>query len=141
MRVTVRPEPLQAWKSPLCPRELARVLECMLDAVDAPDPMVVELSLVGDAAMAEANARFLGCSGPTNILSFPAASDRDQPALLQLSLDTLRRECLLYKQAPVEHQLRLLAHGTAHLLGHDHGEAMDALEDAAFAAASARLTA
>ena len=41
------------------------------------------------------------------------------------SLDTLRRECLLYGQEPAEHALRLLAHGMAHLCGLDHGEQMD----------------
>lgn len=46
---------------------------------------------------------------------------------LVLAPETLHRECLLYGQEPEEHTLRLLAHGLAHLLGHDHGPRMDAV--------------
>lgn len=48
---------------------------------------------------------------------------------LALSVDTLRREAFLYGQTVDEHAVRLLAHGLAHLLGHDHGPAMDALTE------------
>lgn len=88
-------------------------------------PAEVELFLLDDAAIADANARYLGCTGPTNILSFPGGADA--PGVLLLSLDTLRRECLLYGQDPAEHAVRLLAHGMGHLCGLDHGPDMDAL--------------
>ena len=97
----------------------------------------IELHLVTDAAMARANARHLGCTGPTNVLSFPGASD--MPGALLLSLDTLDRECLLYGQEPREHLLRLLAHGVGHLAGLDHGPEMDALCAACLEAAQAGL--
>jgi probable rRNA maturation factor len=54
---------------------------------------------------------------------------------MALSPDTLLRECLLYGQEVEEHCLRLLSHGMAHLLGHDHGPEMDALAARMFAAA------
>ncbi len=85
----------------------------------------VELYLVTDAAMARANMRHMGCTGPTNVLSFPGGDA--MPGTLLLSLDTLDRECLLYGQEPSEHLLRLLAHGMGHLAGLDHGPGMDAL--------------
>lgn len=88
-------------------------------------PAEVELFLLDDAAIADANARHLGCTGPTNILSFPGGADA--PGVLLLSLDTLHRECLLYGQDPAEHAVRLLAHGMGHLCGLDHGPDMDAL--------------
>lgn len=109
----------------------------------------VDLFLVRDGEIAALNAEFLGCVGPTNILSFPEEgqsleTDANPDAeagrvettrrggairlgALYLSTDALRRECLLYGQDTAEHARRLLAHGLAHLLGHDHGPAMDAV--------------
>ena len=78
-----------------------------------------------DACIARANQRYMGCTGPTNVLSFPG--DESLPGVMLLSLDTLNRECLLYGQDPAEHLLRLLAHSVGHLAGYDHGEEMDAL--------------
>lgn len=94
------------------------------DKVQVPcPPPAVELHLLDDASIGVANRRCLGCTGPTNVLSFPGGSDT--PGTLLFSLDTLHRECLLYGQEPAEHALRLLAHGMAHLCGLDHSEQMD----------------
>jgi hypothetical protein len=52
----------------------------------------------------------------------------DAPAFLgwlALGLHTLYREAALYGRRPADHCLSLLAHGLAHLLGHDHGKRMD----------------
>ena len=95
----------------------------------------VELHLLTDAAMAEANALHMACPGPTNVLSFPGGSG--MAGTLLLSLDTLERECLFYGQDPREHLLRLLAHGIGHLAGLDHGPGMDALCAALMEAAEA----
>lgn len=123
------------WKCPLDRRELRQALEIMCAVVAAAGRPVsaVDLFLLDDAGMAVANARHLGCPGPTNVLSFPGAAG--MAGTLLLSLDTLGRECLLYGQEPRGHLLRLLAHGMGHLAGLDHGPEMDALcgacEDAA----------
>lgn len=117
-------------------------MDAMLAAVsDGPaggGGLSAELVLLRDREVAKLNAAYLGCSGPTNILSFPAGSGRrrdrgadageteDFLGSLFLSVDALRRESLLYGQDQEEHARRLLAHGLAHLLGHDHGPAMDA---------------
>ena len=120
-----------AWLLPLDRRELAAALAAMLAEAAREDvpcaPPAVELHLLDDAAVRDANRRYMGCEGPTNVLSFPGGSD--SPGALLLSLDTLRRECLLYGQNPGEHTLRLLAHGMAHLCGLDHSDAMDALSE------------
>ena len=116
-----------AWLLPLDRRELMAALAAMLAACGEAQvpcvPPAVELHLLDDAAIGVANRRHLGCTGPTNVLSFPGGYDC--PGTLLFSLDTLRRECLLYGQEPAEHALRLLAHGMAHLCGLDHGEQMD----------------
>lgn len=130
-----------AWQSPLDPRQLQLVLSsmCAAAALSGRPLDGVHLHLISDAAMAAANAGHLGCTGPTNVLSFPGAPGMGGSLLL--SLDTLDRECLLYGQEPAKHLLRLLAHGMAHLAGLDHGPEMDALCAALEQAAEARLAA
>ena len=123
-----------SWQCPLSRRELAEVLAAMRRACGLGETPV-DLTLADDAFISGLNAARLGCAGPTNILSFPPhpGTGREH-ALLVLSLDTLERESLLYGQDAAEHLVRLLAHGMAHLGGLDHGAAMDAVQDAAFAA-------
>ncbi|WP_411330711.1 rRNA maturation RNase YbeY [Desulfovibrio desulfuricans] len=120
-----------AWILPLDRRQQRAALAAMLAAAEQANvpvvPPAVELHLIDDAAMSAANGRCMGCQGPTNVLSFPGGCD--SPGTLLFSLDTLRRECLLYGQEPGEHALRLLAHGMAHLCGLDHSAQMDAVSD------------
>lgn len=84
----------------------------------------VELVVCGDGEIATANVRLLGCSGPTNILSFPEGG-RSLGSLM-LSAVTLERESVLYGQDVSAHARRLLAHGMGHLCGLDHGPEMEA---------------
>ena len=58
----------------------------------------------------------------------PVLPGVELPGELLLSLDTWERECRLYRQPPLSHLLRLLAHGMAHMTGLDHGPEMAALE-------------
>lgn len=130
---------------PLSRQEFREVVEIILKAL-ALDDHAIEIQLVNDAEIAELNKAFMGCTGPTNVLSFPGADDdEDSPATppeedamqlgaLALSVDALGRETDLYGQEPVLHLSRLLAHGILHLAGYDHGELMYDLTDAAVAA-------
>lgn len=122
---------------PLGRRELRELLEICLKAMGL-DDTVFTLRLVDDAEISRLNAAFLGCTGPTNILSFPAEADEGDadPTLgeLALSVPTLTREADLYGQDPQEHTARLLAHGILHLAGYDHGPEMDMLTEVAVAA-------
>ncbi len=118
--IRVHPSPFCAFTR----REWERWLRAMASASGLRGLETVELFLVRDAGIAALNATRLHCPGPTNILSFPA--DRGGEPALVLSVDALRREALLYGQSERDHALRLLAHGMAHLAGHDHGPAMDA---------------
>ena len=122
-------ETTRLWRLPLDTRELARVLDIFCRTIAAqgrPLPERLDLRLADDGAIADANARLMGCAGPTNILTFPG--DASLPGELLLSLDTWERECRLYRQPPLSHLLRLLAHGMAHMTGLDHGPEMAALE-------------
>lgn len=113
--------------SPFSRQEWAAWLDAMLRAALGADQVpAVELVLVRDGEIAALNAVHLGCTGPTNILSFPDSADDGHLGSLALSVDTLHRECRLYGQNPAEYARRLLAHGLAHLCGYDHGPLMDA---------------
>jgi probable rRNA maturation factor len=50
---------------------LARVLRAALVAGSAPEPASVGLVLADDAELARLNQKFLGMTGPTDVLSFP----------------------------------------------------------------------
>ncbi|WP_243546862.1 rRNA maturation RNase YbeY [Pseudodesulfovibrio tunisiensis] len=117
---------------PLSRNELPMVLDAILEMLDL-EETAFTLKLVDDREIARLNREFLGCTGPTNILSFPADPDGEEESLgeLALSVDTLARETRLYEQEPVVHLARLLAHGLLHLAGYDHGDEMYALTDAA----------
>lgn len=92
----------------------------------------LSLRIVDDREMAELNGSFMGCLGPTNVLSFPGGEEGWLGDLV-LSAETLAREAHLYNQDPWEYTVRLLAHGLLHLMGHDHGPAMDDLTELAVA--------
>lgn len=127
----VRKNPAVQWKLPFSAGELRALFAAMLEAAGRTGA-TAELSILDDAAMSALHAQRLGCHGPTNILAFPAPpalspGGADFLGWLALSADTLERECLLYGQEPSAYCIRLLAHGLAHLLGLDHGPAMDRL--------------
>jgi probable rRNA maturation factor len=136
---------------PLSRHEILELCDPLLDVLGLSGGSF-DLHLVDDADIARRNAAFMGCVGPTNVLSFPSGSGDteetdvadvpDVPDVLEegqghwlgeivLSVDTLEREAFLYGQQPREHLVRLLAHAVLHLAGHDHGEIMDALTEQA----------
>lgn len=121
------------WLVPLARRHMACVLKAMLDF--SPCPWLhVDVRLVRDGCMAGINQQYMQCSGPTNILSFPSSQNPQQDAptndafaTLVLAVDTVQREAVLYGQEPHSYTVWLLAHGMGHLMGYDHGRAMDEL--------------
>jgi probable rRNA maturation factor len=129
------------WAMPFDRRNLRRALRVMLSAAEEKGisvPKCVEIRLVDDKAMCAANSRFTGCSGPTNVLSFPG--EDGMPGIILMSSGAVQRECLLYGQRPAEYTLLLLAHGLAHLAGLDHGVDMDGVCDVCVAAAGRTLS-
>lgn len=94
------------------------------------DSQEIELHLVDDAASARLNKKYLGCTGPTNVITFPPVCE--VAGSIYLSMDCLYRECLLYGQEADVHFLRLLAHGFGHLAGLEHGPRMELVEYACY---------
>lgn len=120
--------PVQVWGKArrFCRFELRDKLARMLAACPV-DNARADLILLDDGEMAQLNAESTGLPGPTNILSFPSG-EAEFLGELYLSLDSLEREAQLYGQKPEAYATRLLAHGLAHLLGHDHSPEMESLE-------------
>jgi probable rRNA maturation factor len=135
--LSVRTRPGQQQPDfPLSRRELTELMARILTALGL-SRGALKLTLIDDRGMALLNREYLGCEGPTNILSFPE-TDPSRPEMLGelfLSAETLAREATLYGQEPARHLARLLAHGVLHLAGFDHGEEMDLLTEHAVEAA------
>jgi len=88
----------------------------------------LDIRITTDFGIAGLHARYLGCVGPTNVLSFP---NEYGGGSLVLNAQAVAREAWLYAQDPLEHWVRLVAHGLLHLYGLDHGPAMDAATETA----------
>jgi len=86
----------------------------------------LSIALVDDAAIAELNARYRGIAKATDVLSFAqlaGAHAERRGALLGdvvVSLDTAAVQARRGRRTLDDEVLRLLIHGTLHLLGHDH---------------------
>lgn len=116
-------------------REIHGVVVRLLHFLAGPDSSL-DLKITCDRDIQELNQHFLGLTGPTNVLSFPSDEEGTHLGSVVLSADALLRECFLYGQPVTDHLVRLLAHAVLHLLGEDHGEAMDALTEEAVASAA-----
>jgi probable rRNA maturation factor len=96
----------------------------------------VSILLCDDEIIAELNARYRNCAGPTNVLSFPTGGDVGKiPVLgdIVIAYETTSREAEAENKSFAEHFTHLLVHGFLHLLGYDHGtdaeaEAMENME-------------
>lgn len=96
----------------------------------------IAICLGDDERLRQLNARWRGLDKPTNVLSFPAASNGAGAARLgdiAIAYETLEHEAAEAGIAPVDHYRHLIAHGFLHLIGYDHqteqeAERMEALE-------------
>lgn len=79
----------------------------------------VTVLLADDRAVKHLNGRHRAKAKPTNVLSFPA----ELPGHLgdvALALGVVRREARQAGRRAADHLAHLVAHGTLHLVGHDH---------------------
>lgn len=93
----------------------------------------ISVSLLGDDDMAVLNRRWLGRPGSTDVLAFSLAGEGEPP----LGDVYVGRERAAHQAAehgvPVAEELvRLVVHGTLHVLGHDHPEGPERLESDMF---------
>ncbi len=81
----------------------------------------LSVTFVTDQSIAELNHKYLQRSGPTDVLAFCLGDD---PIVgdIYISADTARRNARTYGIPLREELLRLVVHGTLHVLGYDHPE-------------------
>jgi len=87
----------------------------------------VDIILVGNALLHRLNRRFRKKDAPTDVLSF----NFDLPDFLgeiYISLPRVRQQAKTYDCSFSEELWRLTVHGLFHLLGYDHGIAMQRKE-------------
>jgi len=84
---------------------------------------MLSITFVGRAAISRLNRRYLGHEGATDVISFGLERVSKRDAVLgdiyicvEVARDNARRQRI----AAGEELLRLVVHGTLHILGHDH---------------------
>ncbi len=81
--------------------------------------------LADDRAVKRLNTRHMAKAKPTNVLSFPTGLP-GQLGDIAIALGVMRREARRAGRRAEDHLAHLVAHGTLHLVGHDHREAGEA---------------
>ena len=87
----------------------------------------VTILLTDDEAVADLNSRFRDRPCPTNVLSFPAAPNREcHLGDIALALGVCTTEATAQGKTLANHLRHLVIHGVLHLLGYDHHSEADA---------------
>jgi probable rRNA maturation factor len=103
----------------------ARVKEAAVAALKAEraKDAMLSITFVGQAAMSQLNRRYLGHHGPTDVISFGLGRIGKRGAVVgdvyicaEVARENARRQGI----PAGEELLRLVVHGTLHVLGHDH---------------------
>jgi probable rRNA maturation factor len=84
---------------------------------------MLSITFVGRAAISEINRRYLGHRGPTDVISFGLGRPGKRGAVIGdiYICPEVARENAKRQGVPIgEEILRLVVHGTLHVLGHDH---------------------
>jgi probable rRNA maturation factor len=103
----------------------ARVKESAVAALEAErvrDAML-SITFVGRVAMSELNRRYLGRQGATDVISFGLGRSGRRGAVVGdiYICPEVARDNAKQQRVPIgEEMLRLVVHGTLHVLGHDH---------------------
>ena len=89
---------------------------------------MISITFVGRATMSRLNKRYLGHQGPTDVISFGLDRIGKTGAVLgdiyicpEVARDNARRQRI----SAGEELLRLVIHGTLHVLGYEHPEGSD----------------
>jgi probable rRNA maturation factor len=126
-----------SWNEMVKVSEWMDLLDSVLDRVISAkynDTIVgvrLNLHLIDDQEMSELNAKYMGKSGSTNVLSFPLFSDDElSVSFLQTHVNTIgdvflangriTREATEFNIPFFERCTHLFIHGVLHLLGMDH---------------------
>jgi probable rRNA maturation factor len=107
------------------PRSIERAVHLVLEtALQAQRPSSAEISvaLVDDPCIAVLNERFLERAGPTDVLAFSLGDAVDVVGDIYVGFEQASRQAAELGISLAEELVRLVIHGTLHVLGHDHPE-------------------
>ncbi len=123
-------------------RELIKQVKMILNTLDLSKNTEVCITFLDDNAMRKLNETYRGMKRTTDVLSFPqngsklmnlnTAIAKTNPKNLILgdiviSIDTAKKHARFYGSDLEKEILRLIVHGTLHLLGYDHKKKNDAI--------------
>lgn len=88
----------------------------------------ISVALIDDARMRELNRTWLAKDRPTDVIAFSLGEEGDVVGDVYVGFDQAARQAAEVGVALDEELVRLVIHGTLHVLGHDHpeGEAREA---------------
>ncbi|RVT97788.1 rRNA maturation RNase YbeY [Rhodovarius crocodyli] len=122
--ITAAPGWRRLVKQPELLAQRAALAAIRANGVPVPRGAALTVLLADDRTLKQLNSDHRDKVKPTNVLSFPGIG----PALgdIAISVETVRREAQAEGKKPTAHFAHLIAHGTLHVLGHDHLEAGEA---------------
>ena len=82
----------------------------------------VSVALLDDAGMQQLNHRWLGKDRTTDVIAFSLGEEGDIVGDVYVGYEQAARQAAELGVAPDEELVRLVVHGTLHVLGHDHPE-------------------
>ncbi len=92
----------------------------------------LSITFTGDCEMRELNWKYRAIKRTTDVLSFPQGGEHtaggggmELLGDVVISVDAARRNAQRYEESLGAEVLRLIVHGTLHLLGYDHKRASD----------------
>lgn len=86
---------------------------------------MLSVTFVGRARISELNRRYLGHRGPTDVISFALGRNGPRDPVIgdiYICVDIARSNAKRQGISAGEEILRLVVHGTLHVLGYDHPE-------------------
>ena len=105
------------------PRTICRVTQAILRHAGSPTTEL-SVSLVGKTRMRSLNRTYRGRDYPTDVLAFPMKSIGEHTTRflgdVVICLPVAIGQASRFDNTPDQEVLRLLVHGTLHLLGYDH---------------------
>jgi probable rRNA maturation factor len=107
---------------PISRERIARVARAVLDAGRVRDAML-SITFVSNARIRSMNRKHLGRNGATDVISFGfRRAGKRAPVVGDVYIaPDVARESARENRVPVREELvRLVVHGTLHVLGHDH---------------------
>ena len=110
------------------PLDLATAEEAVRHVLAAEGVGVAEISLafLSDEEIVKLNEGYLSHAGATDVISFALHESGERPlGDVYIGAEQAARQAAELEVAPAEELLRLVIHGTLHVLGHDHPEGAD----------------